>query len=149
MKKIIFAFTSVAMLAAASVAGAGIAAKEPAQFSCKVKTYGHGGWVPERTKFTFLDGGSLVEIVDPYVLVSEGEPVTAQVKQLKNGKRRFKWGITLREQDGTKVAVSYRADFDPEELTGRIKANIAFFPNGRMGGILDCQTGSKKVGKSK
>ncbi|MGR3759704.1 hypothetical protein ACUXV3_06165 [Roseobacteraceae bacterium NS-SX3] len=144
MKNRFSSLLAAAVLAAVSPAQA-VTAAEPAQkYNCDNATYGFGGWVPRQLQFTLVEQGTKAVVWDAYIKAAKEQPVLVNVKQRKNGQLRFKWRLSLKSSDWQKVPVSYRVDFDPETLKGRMHASVGAFSDTRLGGYLTCQAAPGK-----
>lgn len=145
MKKTICVLASSAAFFSAEMARADTS---PASaYYCKIVPYGGGkpssegggGWIPDTTSFEFSDGWKTVKVENYIVEASAEGAAEAEVRQLKNGLVKFKWRSSLPTTLDIPTPVGYRVEFDPEKLTGRMRATVAAGYRSRIGGIMSCK----------
>lgn len=140
----------IGALAAATFSVAGVAHADiaPASiFQCKIEPYGGGkpvsegggGWIPDSTSFAFSDGWNTVKIQNYIIDASAEGSAEAEVKQQTNGRVKFKWRSSLPTNQVIPTPVGYRVEFDPETLTGKMRASVAAGYRGRIGGNMSCK----------
>lgn len=100
---------------------------------------GGGGWIPDESLFEFSDGWETVQVKN-YMVESSAEGVAETgVKQLSNGRVRFKWRSSLPTNLDYPTPVGYRVNFDPEALTGKMRASVSAGYRARIGGDMSCK----------
>ncbi|NSY36782.1 hypothetical protein [Leisingera sp. ANG59] len=122
------------------------AASGPA-YLCKIVPYGGGksvsqgggGWIPGSSYFEFSESLETVRIENAAVEASEEGAAVAKVKQLKDGRLRFKWRLSLPTNLDFPTPVGFRTDLDPADMTGVMRATVSLGYRSRIGGEMTCE----------
>jgi hypothetical protein len=108
-------------------------------YHCSIDARGPGGFTPSEMVFRFVKNGSSVVVLDRITERETGGPITAAVKTRSQSVKRFRWSFSVGVMGGGKIVLSYRVDFDPAKLSGKIKTSHTGFAGEPLGGILSCE----------
>ncbi|QDI76043.1 MULTISPECIES: hypothetical protein [Leisingera] len=147
MIKEIFVATGVVSVLLLGFPAAVGASGVDAVFRCEIDRFGGGkptsegggGWLPAQAYFEFSDDWRQVQVIDSRVVTSREGKAEAKVKQLKDGRLKFKWRISRPTSLDIWTPVGFRAEVDPQAKTGVMRAKVSLGYHSRIRGDLKCE----------
>lgn len=115
IRRLVFAATLLAAPAAA----------QPVVYLCAFESERSGGWVQPVVQIALDRGSGDAEVLDPLILNETGGPISAAVRQRRNGSLLVRWFLTnVMDPAGNRAPrLAYEVSLDPSNgvATGRMR----------------------------